>query len=225
VDRVTEITKDGLSALAQIRAADEGSLPSPEVLHQRLRALVDDALHRAAGLGLGREEANDAVYPLVALADEVVLGKGSEALSSFWSAQPLQLLFFGENVAGEAFFTRLEAVRRDPRRAELLRAYYLALVFGFQGRYRVRGGELELMALVDSVARDVARGRQADVESLSPSGERPSQGLGNAGRNVLFLWIAAGAVLLSLLFYLGLRLSLASGTDAVVDRISAIATP
>jgi type VI secretion system protein ImpK len=225
VDRVTEIARDCLNALSQIREAGEGELPAPEVLHARLRALVDDALHRAAAVGLGREEANDVVYPLVALADEVVLGKGSDELRGFWSAQPLQLLFFNENVAGEAFFTRLEAVRRDPRRAELLRAYYLTLAFGFQGRYRVRGGELELMALVDSVARDLARGRSVDVENLSPAGERPAQGIGRVGRTGLFLWIAGGALGLALVLYLGLRISLASGTSAVVDHISAIATP
>lgn len=225
MDRVTEIARDCLNALSQIREVDDASLPAPEALHARMRALVDDALHRAAAAGLGREEANDVVYPLVALADEVVLGKGSDELRAFWSAQPLQLIYFGENVAGEAFFTRLESVRRDPRRAELLRAYFLALAFGFQGRYRVRGGELELMALVDAVARDVARGRAVDVEHLSPAGERPAQGIGRVGRTGLFLWIAGGALALALVLYLGLRISLASGTDAVVDRISAIATP
>lgn len=225
MDRVTEITKDCFNALAQIRDADDASLPAAEALHARLRALVDEMMQRAAAAGLGREETNDVAYPVVALADEVVLGKGSDDLRVFWSAQPLQLHYFGENVAGEALFTRLEAIRRDPRRAELLRAYYLALAFGFQGRYRVRGGELELMALIDGVARDLARARRADVESLSPSGERPSQGLGRAGRTGLVLWIAGGAVVLSLALYLGLRLSLASGTSAVVDRISAIAAP
>jgi type VI secretion system protein ImpK len=225
VDRVTGITRDCFNALAQVREADDASLPAPEALHARLRGFVDELMHRAGAAGFGREETNDLAYPAVALADEIVLGKGSEDLRGFWSAQPLQLHYFGENVAGEAFFTRLEAIRRDPRRAEILRAYYLALAFGFQGRYRVRGGELELMGLVDALARDLARARKGDVEVLSPSGERPAQGLGRGGRGGLLLWVAVGAVALSAVLYLGLRLSLASGTGAVVDRISAIATP
>ncbi len=223
MDRVTEVTKDCFNAIGQIRAADAASLPAPEQLHRQLRSFVEDLLRRAAAAGFGREEANDLAYPVVALADEVVLSKGSEELRAHWSAEPLQVHFFHENVAGEAFFTRLAAIRKDPRRAELARAYHLALLFGFQGRYRVRGGELELMALADGLARELARGGEADLEALSPSGERPAEraaGAAGAGR---IAWIGAGALVLALLLYVGLRVSLSTSTDDVVSRIAATA--
>jgi type VI secretion system protein ImpK len=225
MDRVTEVTKDCFNALAQLREAEDGALPAPEQLHARLRGFVEDLLRRAAAAGFGREEAHDLAYAVVALADELVLSKGSEDLRTFWSAQPLQLHFFQENVAGEAFFARLEAIRADPRRAELVRAYHLALLFGFQGRYRVRGGELELMSLVDGLARDLARGRATDLETLSPSGERPDGAIGGAARKGPILWISAGALVLALALYVGLRVNLAAGTDAVASRIAATATP
>jgi type VI secretion system protein ImpK len=225
MERVTRVTSDCFNALSQLRAAEGSALPGPEALHSRLRSFVDDLLQRATAAGFGREEANDLAYPVVALADELVLSKGSEELRAFWSQQPLQLHYFKENVAGEEFFTRLDAIRRDPRRAELARAYYLALVFGFQGRYRVRGGELELMAIVDGLARELARGRQTDAELLSPSGERAASGLGDARRAGPLLMIAAGALLLALVLYVGLRISLASGTDTITSRIAATVTP
>jgi type VI secretion system protein ImpK len=225
LDRITEITKDCFNAIAQIREAEEGSLPSPADLSARLRGYVDELLRRAAASGFGREEANDLAYALVALADEVVLSRGSDELRTYWGNQPLQLHYFQENVAGEQFFVRLEAIRKDPRRAELLRAYYLALLFGFQGRYRMRGGDLELMGLVDGLARDLARARGRDVEVLSPAGERPAEAVGRGARAGPLLWIAAGAVVLSLVVYVGLRVSLAAGTAAVEDRISASAHP
>jgi type VI secretion system protein ImpK len=225
MDRVTDVTRDCFNALAQVREADGAALPAPEQLHARLRSFVEDLLRRAAAAGFGREEANDLAYAVVALADELVLSKESEDLRLFWSAQPLQLHFFQENVAGEAFFTRLEAIRRDPRRAELVRAYYLALLFGFQGRYRVRGGELELLSLVDGLARELARGRASDLETLSPSGERPDGSVRGAARAGPILWISAGALVLALALYVGLRVNLATGTDAVVGRIAATATP
>jgi type VI secretion system protein ImpK len=225
VGRITEITRDCFNAIAQAREAEEGSLPAPAELHARLRQYVDELLRKAAAAGLGREEANDVAYAIVALADEVVLSKPSDELRTFWSSQPLQLHYFQENVAGEQFFVRLEALRKDPRRRELLEAYHLALLFGFQGRYRVRGGELELMGIADALAREVARTRKHDVEVLSPSGDRAADSLGGRGRTGPLLWIAGGAVVLSLVLYLGLRVSLAASTSAVEDRISAAAHP
>jgi type VI secretion system protein ImpK len=225
MDRVTEITRECFNALSQLRAAEDGALPGPESLNARLRSFVDGLLARATAAGFGREEANDLAYAVVALADEIVLSKGGEALRAYWSQQPLQLHYFRENVAGEEFFTRLEAIRRDPRRAELTRAYYLALAFGFQGRYRVRGGEMELMGLVDGLARELARGGRGDRETLSPSGERAAGGLGDVRRAGPILLVAGAALLLAALLYVGLRISLSNGTDAVVSRIAATVTP
>jgi type VI secretion system protein ImpK len=225
VDRITEITKDCFNAIAQTRDADDASLPPPEELHARLRQFVDELIRRATAAGFGREEANDLAYAVVALADEVVLAKASEDLRGFWFGQPLQMHYFQENVAGEQFFVRLEALRKDPRRAEILRAYHLALLFGFQGRYRVRGGELELMSLVDSLTRDLGRRGKGDGEVLSPAGDRSADSLGRGRRTGTILWIAGAAVLASLLLYAGLRITLSSGTSAVEARIAATATP
>ncbi len=223
MDRITEITKDCFNAIAQTRAADDASLPPPEELHARLRQFVDELIRRATAAGFGREEANDLAYAVVALADEVVLSKASEELRGFWFGQPLQLHYFQENVAGEQFFVRLDALRKDPRRAEILRAYHLALLFGFQGRYRVRGGELELMGIIDSLARDL--GRRKGDEVLSPAGDRSADSLGRGRRAGTILGIAGAAVLASLLLYAGLRISLSSAAGAVESRIAATATP
>ncbi len=223
MDRVTDITRDCFNAIAQLRTAEASSLPPPEQLHNRLRRFVDDLQRRAADAGFGREEATDLAYPVVALADEVMQSKDDDALRAYWTAQPLQLHYFGENVAGEAFFSRLERARKDPRRAEALKAHYLALVFGFQGRYRVRGGELELLALTEAVGREVVRGAEYDGELLSPHGERSGEGGPGGPRNRLLLWIAVGLLAASALLYVGLRLSLSSGTADVVDRSAAVA--
>lgn len=223
MDRVTDITRDCFNAIAQLRAADAGSLPPPEQVHSRLCRFVDELLHRAADAGFGREEASEIAYPVVALADEVMQSKDDDALRSYWTAQPLQLQYFGENVAGEGFFHRLDRIRKDPRRGEALKAHYLALIFGFQGRYRIRGGELELLGLTEAVAREVLRGAEHDGEALSPHGARAGDsGPGRSG-NRLILWIAAGLLAASVLLYIGLRLSLSSWSADVVDRIAAVA--
>jgi len=217
VDRINEVTRDCFDALIQLRRADEASLPTAAVLHQRLRGFVDAMLQRAAQAGFSREDANDIAYAVVALADEIALSR-SEELRRFWADQSLQLHYFRENVAGEAFFTRLQGLRRDPRRREILQVYALALLLGFQGRYQVRGGELELLNVVEEVQRDLERGRRFDPEVLSPQGERPAEARQAAGRQRLALWIALGALGLVLLLYFGLRISVGLSADAVAER-------
>src|SRR5512137_653454 len=140
MDRITDVTRDCLDGLIQLRRLEPGALPSPAALHERLRGSVDALLARAAQAGFAREDVNDIAYAVVALADEIALSRSDE-FREFWAGQSLQLHYFQENVAGEAFFTRLEGLRRDPRRREVLKAYFVALLLGFQGRYKVRGGE------------------------------------------------------------------------------------
>jgi len=221
VDRITEVTRECLDALIQLRRLPDASLPAPAALHQRLRAFVDALFQRAAQAGFGREEASDIAYAVVALADELALSR-SEQLRQFWADNSLQLHYFHENVAGEAFFTRLQGLRRDPRRREVLRVYYLVLLFGFQGRYQVRGGELELLRLVEDLEREFQGGRRFDAELLSPRGERPDEGRAGGGRRPLLPWIALGVAALLLLLYAGMRISVGLSTAAVVKRIESV---
>ena len=156
MQRVTEATKDCFDAAIRIRNSDAASVPPPEVLHHRLRGVVDEMLRRAAVLGFSHQDAQDMAYAMVALLDEVALSR-PEPYRSFWMTNLLQLHYFNENVAGDGFFHRLQSIRKDPHRAEVLQVYYLCMLFGFQGRYRIRGGELELMTLIDSVQKDLER--------------------------------------------------------------------
>ncbi len=215
-----DVTRDCFDAILALREADDATLPEPVQLHATLRGMIDELLRLAAAAGFGRDDVQDMSYAVVALVDEVVLGKGSEELRLFWSGQPLQIHYFQENVAGEAFFTRLEAVRRNPQRLDVLRVYHLALLFGFQGRYRVRGGEFELLSMTDALGRDLARSQAGEADELSPRGARPSEGAGRSVRGGPLLWIGLGALALSLVLYVGLRISLSAGTAAVVERMA-----
>src|SRR3954471_8130220 len=132
--RVTELTKDCFNAINQIRESQEGMAPPPELLHQRLRGFIDALIERGPRDGFQERDVQDMAYALVALADEMALGM-SESVRRFWMGNLLQIRYFNENVAGEGFFTKLDAVRRDPRRLDVLEVYYLCLLLGFQGKY------------------------------------------------------------------------------------------
>ncbi|WP_224363345.1 DotU family type IV/VI secretion system protein [Hyalangium versicolor] len=220
MDRLNVITKDCFGALLQIRQAEPGSLPAPEQVQHRLRSFVSDMMRSARDEGLPQQDVDDIAYALVALADELALSKSDE-FREYWLTNLLQFQYFKENRAGEGFFTKLQEIRKDPRRTEALRAYYLCLIFGFQGRYRVRGGELELLQLIEQLQRDLAPSFKFDTETLSPKGDRPDGGGKAAKRTLPLLAISGGVVVFALLVYGGLRLGLSSSVSSLVDEIEA----
>jgi type VI secretion system protein ImpK len=220
MDRINSITQQCFGALLQIRQIEDSDLPSPELVHRRLKSFIDAMLKRAGELGFSQQDSQDIAYPVVALADELALAK-SDSFREYWLANLLQFSYFRENRAGDGFFTRLEEVRKDPHRTEILRVYYLCLIFGFRGRFRVRGGELELMQLTESLQRELARTYRFNTETLSPHGERPPESAVSARRSLPLLAISAAVVVFALLVYTGLRVGLASSVSSFAKEVQA----
>jgi len=219
MDRVNEATKDCFDAIIQLRQAEAAAIPPPEVLNHRFRGVIEEVLRRAAVLGFSHQDAQDMGYALVSLVDELVLLK-PETYRQFWMSNLLQLHYFNETVAGDGFFNRLAAVRKDPHRYEVLQVYYLCMLFGFQGRYRIRGGELELMTLVDAVQKDLERAKPFDFDVLAPHGERPAENLKLAKRRLSLTSAALSAVGLALLFYAGLYVGLDYSSKDMLTAIN-----
>lgn len=218
MNRVNEATRDCFDTVIQLRQAEASAIPPPEVLNHRLRGVVEEVLRRAAVLGFSHQDAQDMGYAVVALLDELVLNK-PEPYRQFWMSNLLQLHYFNETVAGDSFFHRLATVRKDPHRVEVLQVYYLCLLFGFQGRYRIRGGELELMTLRDAVQKDLERAQPFDFDVLAPHGERPVEKLNMATRRLSLTFAAMAAVFLALVFYGGLFLGLEFTTANMLNEI------
>ncbi len=214
MDRINEVTRHCLDALIALRHSPDGRLPPAETMRQQMASLVDDLLERAAQQGFVQSDCQEIAYAVVALADEIAMAK-PEGFRQGWLRQLLQLQYFNENTAGEGFFKRLQALRADPQRAEVLRVYHLCLLLGFQGRYRFRGGELELVRLIDELGRTVGA-----PELLSPHLARASGTTRDPRRGPL-LMASAMVLAASLLFYAGLRLVLSSQSSAVAEAFTA----
>jgi type VI secretion system protein ImpK len=220
MDAVHAATQDCFGAIQQIRRTDPNLLPQPEVLQRRMRTFVDRMQSNLRDTGLNHSDVDDITYAVCALADEVALNAG-EPLASGWMGTLLQFHYFRENTAGDGFFNRLDAIRKDPRRRDVLRVYALCLWFGFQGKYRVRGGELELMSLGETLQRDVGP-RPSEIETLSPHADRPTEPLARARGSMTLLYVAGGALLLALLLFVALRLALASSTSGLSEEIALV---
>jgi type VI secretion system protein ImpK len=216
MDKVNQITAECFNALRQLRELD-GPIRSPETIHDRLCGFIEAMREKARELGMPQRDADDIAYAIVALADEIAMGK-PEPLRGFWMNRLLQLQFFNESLAGEGFFTRLQQIRRDGRRQDVLRVYNQCLLFGLQGKYTIRGGELELMKMIDTLRPEVERTIEVP-EVLSPAGEPPDEPLVRPGQRNLFLWIALGVFAVAIAVFIGLRVNLDRQVNGLADRV------
>jgi len=218
MNRVHAATQYCFGAISQMRRLDPSDLPPPELLHQRISGFVEEMRAQLRKAGFDNQDLEDISYAIVALADEVALN-GGVLVSSYWMTNLLQFKYFRENTAGDGFFSRLEIVRRDPQRKDVLAVFTLCLLFGFQGKYRVRGGELELMTLTESLKREALR-PAINTEMLSPHGERPTEAIVGIKRSGPLLLAAVAAVAIAILLYGGLRLSLASSLSSIAEEMA-----
>lgn len=205
MERVYAVTKDCINALIQLKNVDDGAMLAPEMFHQRICGYVDQMRLTASQAGLQERDVHDIMYALVALADEFAMRKPG-ALRDMWMSNPLQLHYFQENLAGENFFNRLEQLLADPSRQETLRVYYWCLVFGFQGKFAIRGGELQLAAVQRRVQD--ALGQAMRPEALSKRHMRPRERVTRRSQSYLTVWLGLFALLFSLVLIVVLRLAL-----------------
>lgn len=216
MDTLNQITAECFNALSQFREL-EGPIAAPEMIHDRLRGYVESMREKAREQGMPQRDADDIAYAIVALCDEIALGK-PEPMRGHWMTQPLQLLLFNETLAGEGFFQRLQDVRRDTRRVDVLRVYYQCLLFGFQGKYSMRGGEIELIKIADSLRPEIER--NIDVpDRLSPAGEPPDEPMVRSGARNPILWIALGVFAVAIAVFISLRIALDRDVSGLGDRV------
>jgi type VI secretion system protein ImpK len=219
-DLVQELTGECFGAIARLREMD-GPVSSPETVHARIQGYFEALKGRAHTHGIPDKDTNDIIYALVALADEVAINT-PEPLRSFWMNQPLQLHYFGENVAGEGFFGRLQALLSDGRRFEVLRVYHLCLLLGFQGKYGFPGGEGELQRITEGVRNLLER--NLDIpEELSPAGAPPDEPAVRRASSNLLLWVSLGIFALALAVFVGLRISFDQQVADVTTRVDKLA--
>ncbi|HEY4185054.1 MAG TPA: DotU family type IV/VI secretion system protein [Polyangia bacterium] len=216
MDTVNQATSECFNALMQLRELD-GPIGSPDTIHNRLCGFVDAMREKARDQGIPQRDADDMAYAIVALCDEIAMGK-PEPMRGYWMSRPLQLHFFHENLAGEGFFQRLDELRRDTRRMDTLRVYYQCLLLGFQGKYSMRGGEIELLRIVDSLRPEIDRHIEVP-DHLSPAGEAPDEPLVRSSRQNPFIWIALGVFAVAIAVFISLRVSIDHQVTELKDRV------
>ena len=151
-----DMLQEGIYLLFLLR---NGNLPESA---GELGRRIDDFLalfeKSARNFGKTPEAIDSAKYAFCALLDETILSCEG-GLRDEWERAPLQLRLFGEHLAGEGFFDRLDMLRLDPdRNIETLEVYYTCLVLGFQGKYLLEGTE-RLSYLIGRIGQEIAQAR------------------------------------------------------------------
>jgi type VI secretion system protein ImpK len=179
--------------LIVIRMREAEDLGDPASLRKLILFYLGLFEKNCKAINVEPETIADAKYAMVGLIDETVLSIPG-VCRDFWIGNPLQLDLFGDNIAGEEFYNKLNRMLVAPeKKKDILEVYYLCLSLGFEGKYKIFNQE-ERSALIDNLGRVLRRTRVRVSGGLSPHGRRAESGSRRARGGVPFpLWLPAAA--------------------------------
>lgn len=187
-----------------------------EVFRDRIKQFLTAFERGAARLQAPAEDIYACKYAFCATVDEAVLMSGFKARES-WQRLPLQLQFFGEQLAGEQFFEKLEDLRRQGApRVQALEVFHMCLLLGFQGKYLLEGSE-KLGYLSARLGDEIAR-MKGHGAGFAPHWSAPDR-IQNQLKNEVPLWVMGSVFgLMALLGFLGLRWQLTEQTKRALGE-------
>jgi type VI secretion system protein ImpK len=215
IEKTYWASADLLSLGTQLRAATD--LPSPDELQRRVGEMFDRMSRKCRELGIPEEDVVDAKYAICAFLDEQVLASAWPG-RKYWVTRPLQLVYFNENTAGEGFFVRLDALRRNRARANVTAIYYACLQLGFRGKYAVQRGE-GLATVADQLALELGQDLPAS-DVISPHGEPRDGARAQVRRDMPLLLVGLGVFGLAIVVFLALKLTLVVSTSTLNARLN-----
>jgi type VI secretion system protein ImpK len=183
--------------------------PPADHVYRQANLLLDELKASKAAKDLPVQSADDGMFAIAALLDEVAMGL--QDLRPLWAQHPLQATRWMTHNAGVEVFERLARVREGPE--AVVATYAVVLGIGFLGRFGLPGQnpysvvqirrELALKLRVDP-DRDWMGGslrpvRAEEAEAVAP--KLPWYRSIALGRIVAILVLLAGAAVLALSIY------------------------
>ncbi|QYF92741.1 type IVB secretion system protein IcmH/DotU [Massilia sp. PAMC28688] len=204
-----DLMYDGFYALFMLK---NGNGPQDNAdFAQKMAQFLDEFGRGAKKQNASADDIDAAKYAFCAAVDEIIL-RSSFSIRDDWARRPLQLVLFGDQLAGENFFNRLESLRaRGSVHLQALEVFHMCLLLGFQGKYIIEGTE-KLNYLTARLGDEIAnmKGKRG---GFAPHAERPDA-IVHKLRSDLPLWVLCSVFgLICILGYIGLRASLSSNTE------------
>lgn len=181
-----DLMYDGFYALFLLK---NGNAPKDEAnFARKMQQFLNSIDGSARKLNISAEDVHAAKYAFCAAVDETVL-RSTFSIRDSWARHPLQLVLFGDQLAGENFFQKLEELRsKGNPHLQALEVFHMCLLLGFQGRYLLESPE-KLHYLTARLGEEIAhiKGKPA---VFAPNWDRPDQ-IVNKLRTETPLWIIA----------------------------------
>ncbi|RJG07956.1 DotU family type IV/VI secretion system protein [Noviherbaspirillum cavernae] len=174
-----------------------------------------DTFEKSARLAhVSPDDIHAAKYAFCAAVDESILSSAMP-IREVWERAPLQLMLFGDQLAGENFFVKLEEVRhRGAASVQALEVFYMCLLIGFQGKYMLESKE-KLNYLIATLDKEIAhlKGKRAQ---FAPHWKSPDS-IKHLMKTEIPMWIVCAALLLlGIATYSGLGWMLARHTNTTL---------
>jgi len=140
--------------------------PSNE-LRPKIAGLLEEFEKRAERYKFNHKIVQVSKFALASFFDEMIL-TANFPLKIEWEKNPLQLELFGEQLAGNKFFDKLESMLKQVEvTQDAVEVYYYCMLLGFKGRYAIYEHEKLLATMQETANALVKVGRIRPVE-LSP---------------------------------------------------------
>ncbi len=137
-------------------------------LRPKVAALLEDFEKRAERYRFNHKIVQVSKFALAAFVDEVVL-MNNFPLRDEWEKYALQLEYFGEQLAGNKFFEKLDAMLKQiDVTKDAVEVYYVCMLLGYKGRYAIYEQEKLLEIMQQTANALVKAGKIVPVE-LSPN--------------------------------------------------------
>lgn len=209
--------------LIVIRMREAEDLGDPASLRKLITYFLDLFEKNCKAIGISPDSIVDAKYALVALIDETVLSVPG-VCRDYWFTRPLQLDLFGDNIAGEEFFNKLQKMQLETdRKKDVLEIYYICLSLGFEGKYKIFNAE-ERVTIMDELGRKIRRTRIRASSGLSPHGNRMDSIKRKSGSFLFPLWLAgvfiAGGVAALYIWFFMLNSTQAEGIMNFLGKLT-----
>jgi type VI secretion system protein ImpK len=141
--------------------------PSNE-LRPKVAGMLDDFEKRAERYRINHKIVSVAKFALASFVDETVL-TADFPLRHEWEKNPLQLQYFGEQLAGNKFFEKLESMLSQIEiTQDAVEVYYYCMLLGFKGRYAIYEQE-KLLAIMQKTANALVKVGKIKPVELSPN--------------------------------------------------------
>jgi type VI secretion system protein ImpK len=144
-----------------------GIVQPSNTLRPQIAALLKEFEERAIRYRHRESVIQVAKFGLASFVDETVLTQDFN-LKEEWEKYPIQLEYFGEQLAGNKFYDKLDAMLRQiDVTADAVEVYYVCMLLGFRGRYAVYEQDKFLKIMQKTADALVKVGKITKVE-LSP---------------------------------------------------------